>query len=231
MAQHTTEDVYEKLTSLEKSVDTLPKEGSSKAVTSAELDKKIASLKKAIEEGPKDKPTDLIGAISELPVLKEVIGIFKANGAAAILILTIVSFKALLATFGVKFLDLQKAFQAITRSWSGGKEFTTNDRGRITLATPEQPQSPNPLPSVDNVNAVKDAIHDLNQVVHTYSTQARNLPSPRSMRQLASAAGRLTRAAEQHAQVDQLAQAAHTLEQRFTALSRVVADGGGGSAS
>ncbi|WP_266584242.1 hypothetical protein [Streptomyces sp. NBC_00365] len=51
------------------------------------------------------------------------------------------------------------------------------------------------------------------------------------MRQLASAAGRLTRAAEQHAQVDQLAQAAHTLEQRFTALSRVVADGGGGSAS
>ncbi|WP_328670522.1 hypothetical protein [Streptomyces sp. NBC_00328] len=230
MTQHTTEDVYEKLTSLEKSVDIIPREGGSKAVTSAELDRKIASLKKAIEEGPKDKPTDLIGAISELPVLKEVIGIFKANGPAAILILSIVGLKAGLATIGVKFLDLQKAFQAFIRSRARGREVTTNDRGRITLATPEQPQSPNPLPSVDNVNAVKDAIHDLNQVVRTYSTRARNLPSPRSMRQLASAAGQLTRAAEQHARVDQLAQAAHTLEQRFTALSRVVA-GGGGSAN
>ncbi|GAX52991.1 hypothetical protein [Streptomyces olivochromogenes] len=231
MAQHTTEDVYEKLTSLEKTVDTLPKGVGSKAVTSAELDQKITSLKKAIEEGPKDKPTDLKGAISELPVLKEIIGIFKANSTAATLILAIVGFKALFATIGVKFLDLQKVFQAFIRSHAAGREVTTNDRGRITLATPEQPQSPNPLPSVDNVNAVKDAIHDLNQVVHTYSTQARNLPSPRSMRQLASAAGRLTRAAEQHAQVDQLAQSAHTLEQRFTALSRVVADDGGGSAS
>lgn len=142
MAQHTNEDVYEKLTSLEKSVDTLPKEGDSKAITSAELDKKIASLKKAIEEGPKDKPTDLIGAISELPVLKEVIGIFKANGTAATLILAIVVIKALLTTIGVKFLDLQKAFQAITRLLAGGKEFTTNDRGRITLATPNNPSPP-----------------------------------------------------------------------------------------
>ncbi|WP_328457149.1 hypothetical protein OG780_41390 [Streptomyces sp. NBC_00386] len=112
MTQHTTEDVYEKLTSLEKSVDIIPKGDGSKAVTSAELDRKIASLKKAIEEGPKGKPTDLIGAISELPALKEVIGIFKANGTAAILILSIVGLKAGLATIGVKFLDLQKAFQA-----------------------------------------------------------------------------------------------------------------------
>ncbi|GAA3770631.1 hypothetical protein [Streptomyces chiangmaiensis] len=229
MTKYTIDDVYGKLASVEYAVDALPKSGSSQAVTATELDKKVASLKKAIEEGPKDKPTDLKGALAELPVLKEILGVLKAGGGIATTVLILVAVKATLSSIGVKIFDLQKAVQALSRAAFSGRELTTTENGRITLAAPEQPQQPHPLPSVTQVNEVKEAIRKLNEEVHTYSTRARELPSSREMRQLASAGERLDRVARSHRNIDQLAQSTHTLTQRFTALSQAVAGASGGS--
>lgn len=222
MPKHTTDEIYDKLTELEGSLNSQKTAGSSPAVTTGELNQKVTDLKNAISEGPKDKATDLKGALSELPVLKETLAILKGGSGLAYIVLGVVAAKAALSTLGIKLFDIQKGVQALSRKAFEGKEITTTEGGRITRAIPEEPQQPRPLPSVTQVNEVKEAIRKLNAEVHTYSSRARQLPSSRNMKQLASAAERLDRVARAHGNVSQLASATNTLEQRFRSLSQAV---------
>lgn len=129
MANHTTDEVYDKTTSIETSINDLRNQ----LVSTKLLDEKITDLKRAIAAGPADKPTDAVAAGSNIPVVKEILQALKAANFGAISVL-IVSLILSAATLLVLFDDTKK----IIKEWfKKGKEPPKPE----TPTTPEKPGS------------------------------------------------------------------------------------------
>ncbi|MFY7566422.1 phage tail protein [Streptomyces sp. WI04-05B] len=84
MANHTIDEIYVKAESIEGRIADLRNQ----LVSTNLLDTKVRELKTAIEAGPKDKPTDIAAAGSNIPIFKEILLALKAAdwGTKAILL-------------------------------------------------------------------------------------------------------------------------------------------------
>ncbi|MEV0746216.1 hypothetical protein AB0I75_13540 [Streptomyces sp. NPDC050273] len=201
MTDRTNDAIYDKVESVGsdvKSLKTYVTEGHpSKTVTTTHFDTKVGELKKAIEGGPKTNPKSFKDSLIEFFGAKSLVDSFKESGLAQLVLATGATV-ALLSTLGIKLLDTEKAVKALTRGLTGGREFSTNDRGRIQLAVPQDPAGTAPgttpvnnLPQVAQLNAAKEAAERLDTAVRSLNTGTRNLMSPRLMNQSSTAADRL----------------------------------------
>jgi hypothetical protein len=164
--------------------------------------------------------------------------------AKAILMLTaigagITALGALLATIGIQF-NLGELVKRITLAITGrsrkrfvaGERYTPEQRqanrrylgsgptgfGWQREENTTQAQDPN-LPSVEQINAVRDAMGRLNAEVGTYRNKVRGLATPRAMRQMASAAKKLESAAKNHQNVSGLAGSIGNLNREMRELA------------
>lgn len=251
MGQHTTDDVYDKVTNIEEKLDKPAPQGDAAPVTTGHFNTKVKELKEAIEKGPKKKEEqkgwkDIVKEWAPVKAFLDV-----ANGAdffgKVLLTLTavgagIAALGVMLATIGVQF-NIGEIVKRVTLAWTGrsrnlivaGRTRTPEERQRQYLGTDEdgrwgmqpentqaQAQNPN-LPSVEQINAVRDAMGRLNTEVDTYRSKVRGLATPRAMNQMASAAKKLESAAKKHQNIDRLRDSLRQLGDEFRAVSNQAA--------
>ncbi|MFG2940904.1 hypothetical protein [Streptomyces sp. NPDC048282] len=244
MGKHSTDDVYDKVTDIEQKLDKgQPQQGANTAVTQQYLDKKIASLKTAIENaGKKDDEEkkrwqDLV---KDWEPVKAFLEVLNGKDVVAKIILGLSAAAAAIGAIGLKFFDLEAAVKALTLAFTGRERqgifmgrsrgtaqerqeqrryFGVGENGLPGLQRPEpEAQQPN-LPSVAEINRVKDAMNLLNAEVGTYREKVRGLATPRAMRQMASAAKKLESAAKNHQSVDTLAGSIRELNAEMRVLA------------
>ena len=233
MGQHTTDAVYDKLTDVEQKLD----EHSKSSVTVGHFDQKIADLKTAIQNGGKkeeDEPQTWKDIVKDMSPVKEFLAVLKGDDLLAKIILSVTAF---IAAVGVV-AGIVAKIKALTLSYTGrtrqvglfGAVIPEDERVRMSLGRAEdgkwglQPerqtdaQAPR-LPSVEQINAVKEAMGHLNAEVGTYRDKVRGLATPSAMRKMASAAKKLESAAKQHQSVDTLATSVRNLNTELRALA------------
>ncbi|MFF3376247.1 phage tail protein [Streptomyces sp. NPDC002680] len=128
MANHTTDEVYDKTTSIEAKIDDLRNQ----LVSTKLLDSKITELKKAIEAGPTDKPTDVAAAGSNIPIFKEILLALKAaNWGSLTIVLVALGLSA--AALVVLVDDTRKVIGQV-RDWT---------KSRKEKASSSKPSTPN----------------------------------------------------------------------------------------
>lgn len=243
MGKHTTDEVYEKITDVEQKLDKNPPQGASAPVTEKYLDGKVATLKTSIDNaGKKDdeeKKTwkDLV---KDWEPVKAFLDVLNGKDVVAKIILGLSAAAAVIGAIGLKFFDLEAAVKALTLAFTGREQryivagpsrgteqerqlqqryFGVGENGLPGLQRPEpEAQQPN-LPSVAQINAVKEAMGHLNTEVGTYRDKVRGLATPSAMRKMASAAKKLESAAKQHQSVDTLATSVHNLNAELRVLA------------
>ncbi|WP_329255871.1 hypothetical protein OG223_31455 [Streptomyces sp. NBC_01478] len=232
MGQHTTDAVYDKLTDVEQKID----ENSKSSVTTGHFDQKIADLKTAIQNGGKkeDEPQTWQDILKDMSPVKEFLAVLKGEDLFAKIILSVTAFIAavgIVAGIVAKIKELTLSYTGRTRQ-AGlfGAVIPEDERIRMSFGRaengkwglqPEQQtdaQSPR-LPSVEQINAVKEAMGHLNTEVGTYRDKVRGLATPSAMRKMASAAKKLESAAKQHQSVDTLATSVRNLNTELRALA------------
>ncbi|MEU9555069.1 hypothetical protein [Streptomyces fumanus] len=232
MGQRTTDDVYEKVTDVERKVDSHHKT----SVTTTYLDAKVKELKKAIEKGaPKEeKPPTWKDLVKEMSPVKEFLAVTKGGDLISQLILAIT---ALVAAVGIV-AGLLASFKKMTLAWTGRerrlgafgslrpqdavqRQYVGRREDGSWGLRPEQPTEaaqPN-LPSVQQINEVKQAMGQLNSEIGIYREKVRGLATPRAMRQMASAAKKLESAAKNHQNVSGLASSIGNLNREMRELA------------
>ncbi|MEU2281203.1 hypothetical protein ABZ614_04375 [Streptomyces sp. NPDC013178] len=234
MGQHTTDEVYDKVTDVEQKLDNHSKS----AVTTTHFDTKIKELKEAFEKGAQKKEEEEAkkwqDIAKETSPIKEFLAITKGADLPAKIILgatAVVAAVALIAGLVAKFKEITLAFTGRTRTLGAfGKVrpdekrkpryFGRAESGKWGMQPGEDPgaQQPN-LPSVDQINAVKQAMGHLNAEIDTYRGKVRGLATPRAMKQMASAAKKLESAAQKHQAIDTLAGSINGLNRELRELA------------
>ncbi|MEU9151675.1 hypothetical protein AB0D59_14210 [Streptomyces sp. NPDC048417] len=237
MGQHTTDEVYDRLTDVEQKLD----DHSKTAVTTAHFDQKISDLKTAIQNGgnkKEEEPQKWQDIVKDMSPIKEFLAVLKGADLFSQIVLTVT---ALVAAAGVvtalvsKVKELTLAYTGRTRQYGlFGDAIPQDQRQRRHFGRGEsggwrgwgmQPeeqtdaQQPN-LPSVAEINLVKEAMGRLNTEVGTYRDKVRGLATPRAMRQMASAAKQLESAAKKHQSVDTLASSIRGLNTELRTLAQ-----------
>lgn len=134
--------------------------------------------------------------------------------AVAAIVVTVVDAKEKLANL---IEILKNAYTVVNRRLRPGQQpAVTEDSG----SPPSAPQ-PN-LPPVQTINAVTEAMGNLSSAVDTYRSKVSGLGTPSAMRQMASAAKRLERAAKKHQAVDTLARSIGELKTQMRELASTV---------
>ncbi|WP_369186298.1 hypothetical protein [Streptomyces sp. R08] len=234
MGQHTTNEVYDKLTDVEQKLDNNAKS----TVTTAHFDTKVSELKKAIQDGGKKKEEDekqkWEDLVKDMSPIKEFLAVAKGDDLFSRLILMVTAGTAavaLVAGLAAKVKSLTLAITGRTRTLGvvgsvrpqaqqERRYYGQNAQGRWGMRPEDdaQPQQPN-LPSVAQIDAVKQAMAGLNTEVDTYRGKVRGLATPGAMRKMASAAKKLESAARQHQSVDTLATSVRNLNTELRALA------------
>lgn len=238
MGQHTTDEVYDKVTDVEQKLDI----NSKTTVTVGHFDTKIKDLKEAIQNGKKkDDEEEKKGwkdILKDMSPIKEFLAIANgtdlfskltllvaAGGAAIGLVVGIVAkIKELTLAYTGRTRTLGVMGRVRTEEQQDRRYFGQNAQGRWGMHPEEdtQPQRPN-LPSVEEITRVKDAMGLLNAEVDTYRSKVRGLATPRAMRQMASAAKKLESAAKNHQSVDTLAGSIRELNAEMRQLAGTAA--------
>ncbi|MFF4748462.1 hypothetical protein ACWD5R_01095 [Streptomyces sp. NPDC002514] len=234
MGKHTTDEVYDKLTDVEQRLDN----SSKSALTTSHFDQTISDLKVTIQNGVKKKEEDekqkWEDIVKEMSPVKEFLAVVKGDDLFTKIILMVTAGTVAIGVItGLvsKVKELTLAFTGRTRtlgiigsvrpeSAQQRRFFGQDPQGRWGMRSEEeQPQQPN-LPSVEEINGVKEAISHLNAEVGTYRTKVRGLATPRAMRQMASAAKKLESAAKKHQSIDTLAGSIRDLNTEMRTLAQ-----------
>lgn len=197
MANHTTDEVYDKATSIETKIDKLSSQGVTADQFIAkvnEFNAKVGDLKTAIEKGPNDKATDLKTAVANLPFGKEVILALKADGwlsGAALFLNVLVT----AATLRVLHDDLKKirAEKKAGREGGNGNGSTPPggggrpaNSGNAGTPSPSAPKPAEFTKTTEAVGRLKKAITELDRTLQPLTGQLKTVTA--SLRTLKSAA-------------------------------------------
>ncbi|MFD9316697.1 hypothetical protein ACFWDQ_03115 [Streptomyces sp. NPDC060053] len=233
MGQHTTDEVYDKVTDVESTLD-----GHSKStVTITHFDKTIQDLKTAIDKGGKgeeEEPQSWRDIVKEMSPVKEFLAILKGQDLITKIALTgaaVAAAVGLVAGLLAKAKEISLAFTGRQRMFGSfgalrpeadrePRSFGRGEDGRWGLQAEQQPDARQPnLPSVEQINDVKEAMSHLNSQVGIYRDKVRGLATPRAMKQMASAAKKLESAAKNHQAIDTLASSINGLNREMRELA------------
>ncbi|MFJ4711235.1 hypothetical protein [Streptomyces sp. NPDC088785] len=233
MANHTTNDVYAQLVDLDKKLDS----SSKSAVTTAHFDTQIKEVKTAVEKIGKKKEDETQNwkdILKETSPVKEFLAVFKGGDFIAQTMLVATAITAavtLVVGLLAKLKEFQHTVTGRTRQLGlFGSVRPEAQRVRAHLGRDEsgawgmQPEQaadaaqPN-LPSVSQINDVKEAMGHLSTAVDLYRGKVRGLATPRAMRQMASAAKKLESAAKKHQSIDTLTGSIRELNREMGTLA------------